>query len=513
MQLRELYDRGYFEGTPVGVTASPIVGVERFPRKFGVEKKMVVLPPTDIISQLDDKDWEVIGWVNQIEVKEYEGGPGDLAIVTSGMHGEETLEKLAANELEDTLQKYTTDFKSGSLVIIPHLNLPGFINKTRYVFADESNTNLNNVFNSYKTGEWEEFRSLNSKTAKYGWLVMKYLTSKHEEHKKKFGSNTKARLFDLHRDDRYTIPYLRIDRMYEDRDLLELMFNAFRTVEIPPILEYSDWAEEGYGYHQSLSAVATKLGIVACTIEEGRTAVPDYSAPPYLAYVLTKYMIGEGMIDLSEEWNVDTLVFEKYTQIHHQLQQAQTFWKHIIDTGEIYRLDDLVPLFNTPEDTPLSIRELLAMALNKKHWDGVISVSFRGGLVGRGDWKENKPIGKIVFGKVGTDVLGRFTSPIDANILLPELPKNWQNISVPESTRKNDLCVYLGFVYEEDKIKARIFDGFPKPPYLNSSQIRELLDRRLEVDFSPLYITFALPDAKWKGEVENGEIRFSSKSN
>lgn len=492
-----------------GVTAQPLIGVKRLQNSFRTEKKIMVVPPQDIIGRLSDTDIEAIKWVSQIDVIDYDSGkPGDLLFVTSGMHGEETLGELAAENLDDEMKEYAKDIKKGKVLLLPRINTLGYINKTRNVFPDEVDTNLNNVCDQYKTGEWEEFLGLESKTAKYGWLLMRYIVSESNNHKDKFGNEYQVRLIDLHRDDRTAIPYNRIDRMYENPETLSRLFNAFRTIPVPLVLEDKNWE---VGYEQALSSSATVQGILACTIEEGKTSDPDQFAQPYISHEITQFLVDQGIIIVDPaEWNWNT---EKMKSLHRitAIRRSRALAEDIVAKGRIFCLDYREGSYiNQKSWDTQSSKDVLTYISEQVNWDGFLTVAYNTALRGLsarkigGDGSPSKGLGNIVFRKEKGNFLGLLDPPLDMVVQSPQdLPDEWFIVSVPESFMKDSNIMHCGFIYDEGKrtIMMKSFRNDDKDPQrLNSDQIRKMLkDESVKVDFSPIEITYAVPDFRWRG--------------
>lgn len=359
---------------------------------------------------------EAIEWASQIDIIEYDSGrPGDLLFVTSGMHGEETLGELAAENLDDEMKGFANGIDKGKVLLLPRINTYGCKNKTRYVFPDEADTDLNKVFDQYETGGWEEFLGLKSKTAKYGWLLMKYLTGEHSDHKNKFGEEHQARLIDLHRDDATAIPYNRIDRMHEDPETLARLFNAFRTIHVPLILEDRNWEAK---YAHSLSAAATANGISACTIEEGKTSDPDQFAQPYISHEIMQYLVDKGIVivDLSA-WSDQTDLISSLYEIS-AIARSRQLAEYIAKEGRIFSFDyreGSYSAWQTGQEQ--SAKGILAHAASSAQWDGFITVAFNVGLRGLsataigGEGSPIRGLANIVFGKNPGNFAGTLDRP------------------------------------------------------------------------------------------------------
>jgi predicted deacylase len=485
---------------------------ERSPNSHRIVKKLQLTPPLEVMALMDESTTRVVELVGKIDVIEYDSGKaGDLLFLTSGMHGEETKERISLEDLDKELNNPKTDIISGKVIIIPILNKPGYEGKTRHVFKDESDDNLNDVFDQYQTGAWEEFLSLKTKTAKYGWLIMKYLIDEKNKHVEKFGPEHQARLIDIHREDSACIPYNRIDRMYEDQEELTKLFNAFKDIPLPLILEDMDWAK---GYQQTLTAVASSNGIAACTIEEGRTANPEERDQVYLANELIIWLENQKVIEISDAL-MQTRIHGKSDSLSRApaMKKSRQFWKDIVTEGRIYcpsyRTGEFI---NNHNEEELDAKGFVAFALNRNAWDGTFTVIYESGLRGTRNPEQIATIAGIIIGNQ-TDGAA---DDADITIYPPKnLPSDWFILSVPEGLGREKTIVRCAFTHDEkDKqLTLKIIDEQdPVSNYLSPDEIKELLtDETIKVDLSALEMVYALPDPIWTAQIVEGAFQLIKK--
>lgn len=501
------------ESYRAGVFSLPTAEVDDTPQVSRTEKKLKILLPPGFEDSRPDETDRVIKAMEQIRIVEYDSNqPGGLVFVGAGMHGEETHEEsLSIVERLDMMLNKQTELVSGVVILIPNLNAPGCIYKTRHVFADESNTNLNDIFNCCQTGDWNEFFALGTKTEKYAWLFMKYLTTKRGEH----GLGQPVTYFDLHAEET-AIPHIRIDRMFEQQEPIERLLGVTWQIGIPAILEYVDW--EKIGYHTSLSAVATQNGMNAVTIEEGRTIDPDLYTRLYIAYQLFEYLRQQGMITLTEERQESFNEEFSPRYAPPSFRNALELWKSQRDRAEILCLDDILSAIIHEDGRTLSPRQLLRTTLDKEGWDGVLSLSYRVGLRGiRGG--ADISLAAMAFGRRPSDRLGRLRPSTDAHLWLTKFPETSWIVSIPESPDPQNRIIYYAFFETTDektgepKIQLNMLQKPDESTFLVPKQLEALLEAnpKIGVDVNILEMTCAVPDPKWKGELKAENIIISPK--
>lgn len=199
-----------------------------------------------------------------------------MIFITGGAHGEETKQFTAIEMIEKDLPK----IEKGTVVFIPEMNPSGCQNKTRWVFDDERETNLNNEYHHFEQGQWEEINEItdNKKTGQLAWLMMYYLKQKTTEHVTTV-PRAKSMLIDIHREE--SIPFIRVDRRFtnredemEDSQKIAELLNLYRHLGLPIVLEKGEnWQEEQF--YQSLTATCIRNNILGVTIEEGNTFNPE----------------------------------------------------------------------------------------------------------------------------------------------------------------------------------------------------------------------------------------------
>lgn len=507
---------------------------ELIPRKYGTYKRMQVDIPDELVRYLNSETIKVIEEVNKIQIIEYDSGkPGDLVVVTSGMHGEETKILPSIDDLDTNMQRaiawssypgMSGEFQSGKIILIPELNRLGTKNLTRYVFEDERETNLNNEFHRYQTGDWNEFLALPSKTARYAWLIMKYLENKSSQHN--FGENGKRYLFDWHRDDAVAISYVRIDRMDEDSKKLEDLWNNTSQIGIARFLEYPDWRK--MELYQTLTAAAASFGWLAVTIEEGRTETPKLFQSGYVSSELLHFFINQGMIKPNYHVWVD---MKRKNQFRNNRVKAnrdtRSFSKKQNTTSEILCLDEIMPKIKDKESKNISIDQLIRKALNKNEWDGIIAIDYRGDLFGKSVTSEEETdVGYLIFGSTiaGTHITKVASNNREALLYLPKRSHDFFVVNYPEPPDKNDHICYYGLYYNEieKQMELRLINGDKWTPSktkwshdrrnrLLPQEIKRLLDNRVNIDTNSLKLDCGIPDPIWQGQPKDHRVGLSRK--
>ncbi len=464
--------------------------------------------PIEVVEQMTESDQEVLNAFKQIQVREYDSNmPGDQVILTSGMHQEETKGRLCIEDIEKEL--CGKELLVGRLVIIPNLNAPGFINKTRYVFSEEKNENMNTCSEGYIRGDWQEFFSLEKKTAKYSWLVTKYLDDIAQKHKAKYNEKYITYGLDIHRDDAIAIPYLRIDRMWEDPEILEKLLNQFRGLRLPTVLENSEeWADpsEKSAYFQAFSTALTKVGILAGVIEEGRTRGRDYLGELFLSSTILEYLSNKGFFNFNNDDGPD--------QFRHSITYRRTLeWaEKQFHTGEIYHLNYIEPQYESQFFKNSNLKRVLESALSLHDWDGILRIQYERGL--RGATKIPARVGYINYNKVES-----FITKPDVLIKVPDINDNLCVISTPESFDSRSDIIHAIFRFDQNILKLVLVGEGLKDEYGNSGnlsplEIREILAKNPEIsiDASALALGIALPDPIWSGEIANERVVLNQKT-
>lgn len=502
-----------------GIFSLPVAEVAGTPQVGRTEKRLKIFLPPGLEDPRPDETRQVVEAIEQIKIIEYDSGqPGELVFAGAGMHGEETREEYfsVVRRLDGMLSEQAK-LISGAVVLIPNLNALGCARetKTRYVFEDEEHTNLNDEFHHYQTGEWDEFYTLSGKTRKYAWLFMKYLTSKRDEHRGRYGSEQQVTYFDLHAEET-AIPHIRVDRMFEQQKVIERLLRTVWPIKIPAILEYpAAWQEDLY---TTITAVASGQGIAAVTIEEGMTNEPDLYTRLYIAHQLIEYL---------QQQSIATLTAEEQKKFNEEfspryappsLRNALKLWNYQYDHAEILCLNDIPPTIIHEDGRSLSPRQLLKAVLSKGNWDGVLSLSHRVGLRGtRGG--ADVLLAKMAFGHRPADSLGGLWPPVDAHLWLPKFPETSWIVSVPESPDPGNRIIYYAFFETADektgerKIWLDMLQKSNQGAFLTPDQLRTGLEAEpeIEIDVSILEMTCAVPDPKWNGELKAGHIIISPK--
>lgn len=492
------------------------------PKEWGTFRKLKVTIPQEFLYLVDNETQKVIETAQKINLTVFDSGkPGDLVVVTSRMHGEEAKYNVtAADTIVTNLRRDLDSLVKGTIMVVDNLNPNGTQdenNLMRAAFPDESLTNLNNEFHRYQTGNWSEFFALPSKTAKLAWLIMKYLHTKIDEHKRLYGHESRTYFIDDHREEG---TMMRVDRWDEDRERIERVYNAFFKVGLPILLESPRWREDELD--QSLSANLKD----AVTSESGFTRKVDIQGQ-YTALQVIKFFEELGLVKMKDEWHRDVDIY--YSKILPEgerlitpLQKAVAFWKHQIETGEVYSMDEVIPQIRLNHDEKqMTIAALIPIALGKEYWDGIFTIDYNFEFLG-------EAINEGQALKIGDIAIGKFES----TAILPQLPnesvigklflaankgKTWV-VSRPEpKVTGNNFCLF-GF-FPDGKggrkiVLEQIGDDYEGSVYseeniLTPQEIRKRIHQGYEVDLDTLGMQCAVPDPIWKGiKMPDGSVKF-----
>lgn len=461
--------------------------------------------------------------LSEVRFIEYDSGrPGPLIIITTGMHGEETLgdAKNTIEDLDDRLRPQVLNLTSGSLILVPNLNSRGCQSKTRYVFSDERETNLNNIFQHFQAGSGNEFealptRSPTPKTALYGWLLMKYIDGKAKNHQEKYGSHRPVFLFDLHREER-AIPQLAIDRFDEDPVLQAGLINGIRSLEIPAFLSYSPTTWKMLGYDQILSAAAVRCGMLGYTIEEGRTYHADNENYLYVSLALLRFLrklkVVSGPQDIWDQLNS----LWKQLLVKSPLQKTQVLWQKQHDKGELDMIYDQAVKFESRSGATLSRSEFLNRLVSSPGWDGIISVEFLDRLRGTAGENTSIHIADVSVGRKKTNRHGKIEGDIDMFLTIPRLAEHHYLISLHESSQDlgHDGVVYFALIpikSRRNKIVGvrliRVDSTTDESIILGPRELNRLIKKTsLEIDLDELDIVCAGPDKLWDSRLQKGKL-------
>ncbi|MBI3384601.1 hypothetical protein HY030_00190, partial [Candidatus Gottesmanbacteria bacterium] len=434
----------------VGVTGQPVSTVEKDTSSLRQEKRLVVKPPPEIIAKLSQADLEVIGAVGQIDIVEYDAQkPGKLTFVMGYQHGEETLgDRLATRKLDEDLRENATDIK-GKVIIIPVINIPGYEKKTRYIFSDEPDSNINLVSDCYNSGDWNEFLSLKTKTEKYAWLFIRYLLSEKKSHEKKY-PDYKTSAIDIHRDNMISIPHGRLDRMDENQNLITNLIKVFNRIRVPSLLEDIGDTEH---YNHSLSYILTKNGLPTLTIEEGRAAAPDIftSEASYMAEVITEFLVNENIVEIDQSRQLTTV--DDYS--FFATERSRRLWNEITSEGIIYCISYLQPTYlDTTTQKNLTPEDLINAAFHTKSWNGLFSLFFNTGLRGTSSSDKSPLLAELNF---VLDNNAGYSKLQPISLILPtDLPRHWWIVSVPEGYSAEHNGFTCGFIFDEKERKVKL---------------------------------------------------------
>lgn len=483
-------------------------------------KRIHVDIPPIILETFDDAAKEVIKLINSLEVIEYRSGkPGDMLIVTKGMHGEEADpiyydedENLpyTADDLDDELRQHMLSHDKGTMLLIPSLNQEGAKNKTRWVFDDEKLLNLNDCFKYYKTGSWKEFFELPSKTAQYAWLTMKYLQTKADRHKEEFGNKYKIYHFDRHREEDTLV--VRGDRMWERKRRLTRLLNSSGTIEIPFILEDENWDKV---YFDTLTAKACERGFISYTIEEGKTVSPDPLYAKYSVYQIMKFLADKGMIAVGDEWrqNYEEMI-EIIDKTKPALAKMRSFWNKQQRTGSIYRWYQGDIELTDDKKNNLKRKDFIRHLLKDPSWDGIITAKFSPDLLGTRLGKA----GKMIVADLETHHWEHHMS-IKRKMVLTNPHADLWIINVPEPVEKGALLCDFAFFLGDDwgkpiqitlrKIGENVGGiEFKREDALKVEEINGLLLQGISLHTSRLGIDCAIPDGIWRGiKTPKGKVK------
>jgi len=487
-------------------------------QKRAIYKNIQLNVPSELRNFVDQDTKRVIELANEIQVIEYDSHkPGDIIFLTSGMHGEEAKGTMTIDDINKKLEKYVTSLDSGKIVIIPRLNIPGCKNFTRYVFEDEKDTNLNNEFHHFVTGQWNEFFALKRKTSKLAWIIMKYMKTKADDHEQKFGPAYNVYHIDLHREE--GMPFIRIDRMDENKDIIESIVNSYWRVGLPIALETVGWRDIAE-LHQSISAVGAALGWQSNTLEEGNTIRPDKTHGTYIAYQLLLFLQDKGFISISPESEKE-LKYVKKALLggkENPLKRARIFWEYQQETGKIYRIEVIEPMprYYFPKRFPN--KSYLENAQSFPNWDGIITFSFDGRIRGQKIEKNQTFVyGEFAFGEFNAhDYHPILPLSYGQLILSSNISEIWvADMTEPRNPDKNTLCRY-GYFYDDGNKKSITLwqiDSISQGRQFRREDIippDELLQRQKEeipINERILDETFsAIPDSKWEGRLADGKV-------
>lgn len=464
-------------------------------------------------TSLEENIVQTLEVVKGIRVFELDSGiPGDCFVFTAGVHGEETLgDEKIVDLLQEFLEKNVT-FLKGKIYLIPNLNVPGCKDRTRYVFEDEADTHLNNVFDRYQTGNIQELVSLDSKTAMYAWLVMNGLATIRDKHRKQHGEDKRMFHIDLHAEET-AIPEIFIDRMDEDPELLQRLITAVRPIGLPFFLDYPAWRE--MGDNQILSAATAGHGFNSATIEEGKTRDPDIYVRRYIAWRLLEHLGRLGFISINKDARERHKDIFDSRYLTPGLKKSQEIWSTQFRSETIYSVDDILPALIDFYGVPISGQRLLSHAIEDKNWDGILSLIYQPGLRGsRG--KGFIDIAKILYGSYSWSDYLTMKPYRNAIIQSGNFPADSWILSVAEPPDPDDRIVPYAFFLDKKEgnqtLRLDILDTDQKYKSLfKASQLRELINSNpgIDIDLSILEVTCAVPDPRWKGSFDNGEFILS----
>ena len=446
-----------------------------------------------------------------VSIREHiSGKPGDIMFLTGGQHGEETRGNFTTtvNAVESQLGQV----HEGTIIVIPELNPPGCKKKTRYVFGDEQNDNLNNNFHHYHTGDWEELKKINkNKTAQLSWLIMYYINQRYVAHTQEY-HKSKAMLIDIHREE--SVPFMRIDRRItadpheqENQLYIEELLNLYRPFGIPIVLESPHWRKEKF--YKSLTATCLRHNILGVTVEEGNTYRPEQENARFVQDRLLRLLVHYNFITQPPLTNIALI---------HPLDEAEEFYQRQIADGEVYSLTGGLTHRVEFHLSTGNLRELMRRTLEKKDWDGFFTqfaYAARGVQLPKGtrNYLSSLALGYIIDTPEKTAKKQVFDSGIN---LFLEGTEDVTVIDVvePKESEAQYVSRFGFFMDEKDRVVLRTLGEtlgdttFTREEALTPKELRQLHRRKgYKFDMSILDIYCAHPDPIWKGiKEENGQI-------
>lgn len=496
-------------------------------RKIGRDRRISVNIPNEFTHLMDESSRKAIDVVENIPIIEYDSyEKGPLLFLTTRMHGEEAKGRVSLDYLEDFLEKRDAIVTKGKILEFKILNPPGCNdpdNLHRYVFDDESDTNLNNEFDKYKEGTWQEFFSLKRKTQKVAWLIMKHMKNESVQYREIFGEAEEILHIDSHREE--GIPVGRIDRLYEQKDFLETTWNTYLKLGLPICLENEIlWYDIEDGFTDSFTANTGKFA-QSQTLEEGNTKEFDQDNAEFIAYMMVHLLLQKGMIELSDSFSQEILRRIQYLINNgrkDELQKTAILAQHQRESGNIYQLAEIHPSINLINGSMVSPIKLLEQALRKPKWDGIIKVKYDINMIGRRvDASTNTKFAEIQFGQVQPLDTNAPRFKADAVLNVPTEYEDIWIISRPESPipEMKHIEYALYFNKKRKTVELNIvgdeYEGKPYKPHerLNRNQILQYLSAGNKLDMDALDLQCAIPDKRWSGEKQtDGYVLFSAKS-